>query len=190
MANENPLIALLDVVLSGFPSDAREELKAEVDRALKTKPLVTFCCDEPRQVLDPVYDEVATGEVDAQNKPIMKRTPKYGADGHVVTVPREQCNVWHFGQPNPTRPTATIFAMVLHEGIPAVIVYSFEKVQDEKGSEGTLYYRDMVFEPKTVHGPIDPTALHLDLLKSLDDGEEPDPGDEPEHTQTNGAAHA
>ena len=93
---------------------------------------------------------------------------------------------WDLGGPDPVAPEErprTIFAMLEVEG--TVVVFSFEEIKLPTGGTAIQFYRDVVYEPKRIAGPLDHEALFRELRAYLT-GVDPDaPQQQP---QPNGEA--
>lgn len=72
--------------------------------------------------------------------------------------------VWKIGEPSPTNENLIVFAVLFEEEAtkPCMHIYSCGMVQREDGATGMLYFKDISFNPKHLHGPIAPKALFLD----------------------------
>jgi hypothetical protein len=70
---------------------------------------------------------------------------------------------WVLGEPSPGNPGAVIFAMLYHEPIRGVVIYSVSMTPADGGQTAFEYFRETCFNPRHVHGPISGDALFLDL---------------------------
>jgi hypothetical protein len=73
---------------------------------------------------------------------------------------------WTLGEKSPSNEAATVFAMLYHEAIRAVIIYAVNitPVAGSTNGEASFeYFREVCFNPRHVHGPISGEALYLDL---------------------------
>jgi len=113
-------------------------------------------------------------------------------DQEVQTRPIVDCvedrkgSAWKLGEESPSHTGAIIFAMLLHESLRAVVVYTFTAtaVEDDPNAMAFEYFRETIFEPRFTHGPISGDALYADL----EDFVRVDAP--PAHAVTNGAAAA
>jgi hypothetical protein len=95
---------------------------------------------------------------------------------------------WKLGGKSVLDSDATIFAIFIDEGTGDAIVYSFKSIQvagDNGEKLGAVqFFRELVCEPKHIHGPISHDALFADL-EGIFVGD-----DEPPKGKSNGVQHA
>jgi hypothetical protein len=101
---------------------------------------------------------------------------------------------WTLGQKSPSNDSATVFAMLFHESMRAVVVYgvNITPVQGSTNGEAAFeYFREVVFNPEHLHGPISGEALYLDLREFVAvDLDDPDDSEPRATNGTNAGAHA
>jgi hypothetical protein len=112
-----------------------------------------YCSDLPRTA----YQEVE--QTDAQGSTFKQ------------WVPYDQVNVWRIGDQSPADASCKIFAMSFHEGIRAVIAWSVRdsSTTDEGAPIAMEYFREVVFNPHIIHGPVTGKALYLDMCNAMYD---------------------
>lgn len=158
---DHPILDALAAVLAPVPEEYRQEILALAKREIEERPLVEYC-----------WDGLDRGEVDA-----------HGA----LTRPW----AYQIGQPSPVHPSHTVFCMFLVEepGSPhSVHAFTFETME-VSGQQGVQFYREVIFEPKHVTGPLTPKALYSEFMAFLEEPEEgPAAGREP--AAQNGSARA
>jgi len=95
---------------------------------------------------------------------------------------------WVLGENSPGNEGATVFAMLHHETMRAIIIYSVAITPDPAaGGTRFEYFREVCYNPKHQHGPISGPALFLDFREFVAvDLEQKDAGG----GQPNGAALA
>jgi hypothetical protein len=110
-----------------------------------------------RQVLAPFDEEdreelIAWVAHEAETRPL--HTLYENADGVV----------WQIGKENPTNESLLVFAILYEEEAtkPCMHIYSCGMVQGDGEQTGMVYYKDVSFNPKHLHGPIAPRALFFD----------------------------
>jgi hypothetical protein len=110
-----------------------------------------------RQVLAPFAEEdreemIAWVKHEADTRPL--HTLYENADGVV----------WQIGKENPTNESLIVFAILYEEEAtkPCMHIYSCGAVKSESGETGMVYFKDVSFNLKHVHGPIAPRALMFD----------------------------
>lgn len=179
-----------------FRNDLLDQIRQEMDRF----PIIAFASDVPRNV----HEEVDVPIVDANGNPVQRvdanGKPVYECDaaGAVVVdddghpkplyktwkkwIPVERVNIWALGEPSPSDPDCVIFAMTLHENIPAIIVWSVKQTPREGGTT-IEYFHERIRNFHIAQGPCSAKALYLDMVASLSSDEDPP---EPEAPHTNG----
>jgi hypothetical protein len=129
----NLLLEMLNEVLEPL-GEHRAPIMALVAHEMKTKAVVSFCCDKP--VVNP--------------------------DG------TRSCNTWKLGEPSPTDDSTVVFAMLHDFDQRSVVAYTFQAIEgDEEYRYKTQFFREVIFEPSLVQGPIHHDALFAELREHL-----------------------
>lgn len=93
-------------------------------------------------------------------------------------------DTWKLAQPNPTNGNAIVFGLLHWESQRAVTILSFARVKlGEK--EGVQFYKEVMFNPSHIGGPISHDALFDDLAGYMTVDDDP-----AAHGAANGSAHA
>jgi hypothetical protein len=139
------------------------------------------------QVLAPLGEERQAQLLALIRKEIAERPLiQYCWDGVMEADANGDGGAWEVGKPSPiaNSKTATVFALLHWEDRNAVIAYSVDQEDAADGSGKFFsYYREVIFNPKHIRGPISPEALFIDLMAFL-----AEPPDDPPGAQHNGAA--
>jgi hypothetical protein len=112
-----------------------------------------------------------------------------GVDEGEVSDTGEVLRPWAYevAKPSPRFPSRTVFCMFHDEGARCVAAFTFEAVEVD-GKQGVQFYRELVFEPKIVSGPLKPKALLNEFLLYLGRPEDDDPRAGTPAPARNGAA--
>ncbi len=177
------VVEALSDVLSALDKPLHDDLMRRIGAELENRPIVTYMNDQPRSV----FEEHEIDLTDREGKPIQavneegallwedqERTRPIYAKRR-SWVPVDAVNTWRIGEKSPTDRSCTIFAMALHESMPAVYVYTAREAQTEDGSErerATEYFREIVRNFTVVQGPATGKALYLDLCNMMRDDDE------------------
>ena len=101
-----------------------------------------------------------------------------GVDEGDVNENGEVVRPWAYevAKPSPRFPSRTVFCMFHDEASRCVAAFTFEAIEVD-GKQGVQFYRELVFEPKIVSGPLKPKALLNEFVLYLgrDEDGPPDP---------------
>jgi hypothetical protein len=102
----------------------------------------------------------------------MKTMPvvQFCCDKAVVVSPDlvRTCNTWKLGEPSPTDESTIVFAMLHDLDQRAVIVYTFQATESgEEYAYTTQFFREVIFDPALIQGPIHHDALFAQLRTHL-----------------------
>lgn len=96
---------------------------------------------------------------------------------------------WALGDPSPGNGGgALVFAMLYHEPIRGVVIYSVTMTPQDDGQTAFEYFREVCFNPRHMHGPISGDALFLDFQEFVSVDLPPGGEPEPEPHPLNGAS--
>lgn len=155
MDDQQPILEALRQVLEPLPADLRDPMLELAGRELSERPLVGYC-----------WDGQDRGDVD---------------DAGNVTRPW----AYEIAKPSPQFPQRIVFAMFHWEEVNAVAAFTVEMQEVEGGKMAVHYFREIIFAPKIISGPLSPKALANEFAAFMGD-----PGDDPEPApRVNGRAH-
>lgn len=129
------------------------------------------------QELMGVLAEVLGPFPEGQRKQMLAWAGRVMDSGSVLQIVQNDAGiVWEIGKGSPSNANHTIFAILVDE-VGRVVAYSFAIGKDEQGREGALYFKEVIFTPRTAFGPISGQGLFNDWAAIMG-GDEPEP--EPE----------
>lgn len=137
---DDPILEALAMVLDPLPAEYRETMLALAKREIDDSPLIGYC-----------WDGVDTGDV------------KRNDDGT-----EEILRPWAYeiAKPSPRFPSRIVFCMFHDESARCVAAFTFEPYEVD-GKQAVQFFRELVFEPKIVSGPLKPKALYNEFLMYL-----------------------
>lgn len=129
------------------------------------------------QELMEVLGEVLGPFPEGQRKQMLAWAARVMDSGSVLQIVQNDAGVvWEIGKASPHNGAHTIFA-ILVDAVGRVVAYSFAVGKDDQGREGALYFKEVVFTPRTAFGPISGQGLFNDWAAIMGGEDEPDPGE-------------